>query len=154
MTTDKTTQTGEERMQFGPNGSFIQNMNSPIVYNYNDYGNRSAEEVARIQHSLLVLQQQYLTSQQTTNQQQPATSPSSAPASSSAATSSTTAPQPASQHQARLPTVKNPFPTPGETPSRKSQSTQEEQESTTEEDVVKITTTEKTNRKAKKSTCA
>jgi hypothetical protein len=49
LTTDKTTQTGHERMHFGPNGSYIQTANCTIFHA--DYGNRSADEIARIHHS-------------------------------------------------------------------------------------------------------
>ncbi len=62
MTTDQNTQTDVQQFKFGTNGNYIQTVNCAIFHA--DYGNRSDEEIARIQHSTWVLQQQYLASQQ------------------------------------------------------------------------------------------
>ena len=46
--------------------------------------------------------------------------------------------------------MKQPFPTPEETPSRKSRASLEEQEEVTDEDFIKVPTTDKKKGKAKK----
>ncbi len=107
------------------------------------YGYRTVGDILRLQDQ----RTRQLAEQQQQSNQQPSLPSHQQPASSSNIPPPQS--QPSSQHQLHQPTTTHPFPTPQETPKRKSQPTEEEQESA-EEDFINVRTTEKTKRKAKK----